>query len=329
MIGQAEDEPVGPDPDNPHLTVASQIPEGQPNRSEIKDGNIKDPSFDTSTAPHPSVRPVSKSQTQAGPASEGLTRRGFLKIAGVTLAVAAAGTAGVTVVRPLTQSQLDGSKAALAGVLAKKYGGAKGQALDQQIEQELETALAQLPDIGTPQENKWADNMPSAALALATYRVLVPKHATLEEVGRILYETLQSAMSGVTSFFMRATYNEKAIMEKLEALAARSQTRQYPQDWVMTYVEGNGQDFTYGVDVKECAIQKYLAAQGAPDLTRYLCLTDYVASEVMDRGLVRYRTLAEGCAVCDFRYKQGRPSYLYPLRDGWPPKFAASGQCGA
>jgi hypothetical protein len=78
------------------------------------------------------------------------------------------------------------------------------------------------------------------------------------------------------------------------------------------------------VDVTECAIQKYLEAQGAPELTRYLCLTDYISSEAMGRGLVRYKTLAEGCAVCDFRYKQGRPSYLYPLRDGWPPKFVDS-----
>ena len=58
-------------------------------------------------------------------------------------------------------------------------------------------------------------------------------------------------------------------------------------------------------------------------LTRYLCLTDYVSSEALGRGLVRNKTLAEGCAVCDFRFKQGRPSSLYPLRDGWPPKFAA------
>jgi hypothetical protein len=122
---------------------------------------------------------------------------------------------------------------------------------------------------------------------------------------------------------MRATYNENAIIAKLKPLAARSQRRQYPEDWVMTFVDGAGQDFTYGVDVTECAIQKYLAAQGAPELTPYLCLADYVSSEAMSRGLVRYKTLAEGCAVCDFRYKQGRPSYLYPLRDGWPPKFAA------
>ena len=83
----------------------------------------------------------------------------------------------------------------------------------------------------------------------------------------------------------------------------------------------DGQDYTYGIDVIECAILKFLEKQGAPDLTRYLCLTDYVTSEALGRGLSRTKTLAEGCDRCNFRYKQGRSSYLYPLRDGWHPKF--------
>ena len=266
-------------------------------------------------------KPIPDSESKRKP----LSRRDFLKITGVTVATVAVGAGGYTLVKTLTQNQLEALKSALAQILAKQYGETKAQMLNQKVQQELETTLAQLPYIGTSEENKWADNMPSAAFGLATYRVLVPEYATVEEVGRIIYETLQLDMSGLTGIAMRATYNEKAIIEKLKALAARSQKRQYPEDWVMTFVEGNGQDFTYGVDVTECAIQKYLTAQGAPDLTRYLCLTDYVASEAAGRGLVRDKTLAEGCALCNFRYKQGRPSYLYPLRDGWPPKFVDAG----
>ena len=254
-----------------------------------------------------------------------LNRRDVLKIAGATTAVAAVGAGGFKAIKMLAQSQLDSLKTGLGPILTRHYGQTKGELLYQEIERELETTLAQLPDIGTPDDNKWADNMPPAALALATYRELVPEYATVEDVGLILYQTLQSVLSGVASLFMRVTFNEEAMIEKLKLLAARSQKRQYAEDWVMTFVEGDGQDFTYGVDVTECAIQKYLTAQGAPELTRYLCLTDYLSSEAMGRGLVRYKTLAEGCAVCDFHYQKGRSSYLYPLRDGWPPKFVESG----
>ena len=160
-----------------------------------------------------------------------LSRRDFLKVAGVTMAVVAVGAGGVTVVKTLTQGQLEGLKAAMVRILTRQYGEAKGQILDQKIQQELENALTQLPYIGTSQENKWADNMPSAAFALAAYRVLVPEYATPDEAGHILYETLQLDMSGLTSVVMKTTYNEEAIIEKLKALAARSQKRQYPEDW--------------------------------------------------------------------------------------------------
>jgi len=78
------------------------------------------------------------------------------------------------------------------------------------------------------------------------------------------------------------------------------------------------------LDVTECAILKYLTKQGVPELTRHWGLIDYLTSEAMGRGIVRSKTLAEGCASCGFRFKKGRPSYLYPLRNGWPPKLVGT-----
>jgi len=40
-----------------------------------------------------------------------------------------------------------------------------------------------------------------------------------------------------------------------------------------------------------------------------------------DRGLVRHKTIVEGAEVCHFRYKKGRETFVYPLRDEWPPQF--------
>ena len=57
----------------------------------------------------------------------------------------------------------------------------------------------------------------------------------------------------------------------------------------------------------------------------YLCLSDFVVSDAFDRGLVRYKTLAEGAGVCDFRFKSGRETYVHPLRLGWPPTFLNEG----
>jgi hypothetical protein len=109
--------------------------------------------------------------------------------------------------------------------------------------------------------------------------------------------------------------------ERWRAQAGESQKRRYPGDWVFTFVEGDGQEFDYGLDFTECGICKYYHAQGADELTPYLCLMDGVVSKSFGLGLVRHKTLAEGADICDFRYKAGRETFLYPLRDGWPPKF--------
>lgn len=115
-------------------------------------------------------------------------------------------------------------------------------------------------------------------------------------------------------------YNDRYVNGLKEA-ASRTQERRYPGDWVATFVEGDGEAFDYGIDITECGICKFYRAQGAAELAPYLCLSDYVVSDAFGRGLVRYKTLAEGAEVCDFRYKEGRETFVNPLREGWPPNF--------
>jgi hypothetical protein len=113
----------------------------------------------------------------------------------------------------------------------------------------------------------------------------------------------------------------EGYVDRLRAAAAESQRRRYPGDWVCRFVEGDGETFDYGLDVTECGICTLYHAQGADELAPYMCLSDYVVSCTFDRGLVRHETIAEGAEVCDFRYKKGRETFVYPLRAGWPPRF--------
>ena len=75
------------------------------------------------------------------------------------------------------------------------------------------------------------------------------------------------------------------------------------------------------MDITECGICKFYQANEAGELSPYICLSDYVVSKAFDRGLVRYQTIAEGAAKCDFRYKKRRKTFVQPLKNGWPPKF--------
>jgi hypothetical protein len=94
----------------------------------------------------------------------------------------------------------------------------------------------------------------------------------------------------------------------LKREARKSQRHLYPNDFVYHYIEGNGNDFDFGVDYTECAIQKFYHAQDADEFTPYLCRVDYPISEALGLGLVRTGTLAEGSPRCDVRVKRGRPT---------------------
>jgi hypothetical protein len=94
-------------------------------------------------------------------------------------------------------------------------------------------------------------------------------------------------------------------LSRLRKRAIESHQRKYPGGYVFNFVEGDGQTFDYSVDYLECASCKFLAKQGAPELTPYLCPVDILYSKALGWGLMRTMTLAEGAERCDFRFKKG------------------------
>jgi hypothetical protein len=179
-----------------------------------------------------------------------------------------------------------------------------------------------MPYIGG-EENIFTEWLIFGVYYLAVYQVLKAEGLLVEEVGKVIYDTFQ-AMANYPKWMLRLVgrlkYGEKYV-RRLKAAAVQTQEQRYPGDWVATFIEGDREEFDYGLDIMDCGICKFYRAQGAEELTPYLCLSDYVVSNALDRGLVRYQTLAEGAEVCDFRFKRGRETFVNPLRDGWPPKF--------
>jgi hypothetical protein len=254
---------------------------------------------------------------------EKMDRRKFLKIAGLATGCAAVGAAGMAVAANVGEDALDAIRRIFHRKVVERYGETAGDALVRRIEAEFQDTFSQLPYLGTEKENRWTAYMPPAAFALAAYRILVPGSVPMEPFAKLFFESVREQTKNISSYLMRFIGTDEGMKTNTRILADRSLLRAYPEDWVMHFVEGNG-EYSYGIDVTECAIKKFLDRQGAPELTKYLCLTDYLTSEAVGRGLVRSKTLAEGCDRCDFRYRQGRASYLYPLRNGWPPEFIAN-----
>jgi hypothetical protein len=250
-----------------------------------------------------------------------INRRDFLKLSAVTAGAAVVG-GGVGVALLRDPDPLADFYASTEKVLGTRFGQSRARMLVQNIRRAYEGLLPEVPYIGG-EDNVFTEWLNYGVYYLAVYHVLKSLGQTVEQSGRIIYETYE-AIADRPQWLIRLVGSLKygqGYVERLRAAAAESQQRRYPGDWVCTFVEGDGEAFDYGLDVTECGICKFYHAQGADELAPYMCLSDYVASQAFDRGLVRQKTIAEGAKVCDFRYRQGRETFVYPLRDGWPPKF--------
>ncbi len=266
-----------------------------------------------------------------------LSRRQFLVASAATVAVVAGGAVGVS---KLTQpaggdspatyyashqkaimASFDETLTCMRPFLAAKVGAADAEAAIQATRVEYTALIPQLPYIGGD-ANELTGNLSQSAGALAFYRVMKARGRPVEEVGEILYKGYEAQMASAPAWVLSIWGVLQAMgldAGQAEKDAATSQRRAYPADWVTTFVKGDGQSFDWGVDYTECGICKFFHAQGADELTPYLCQLDYPASQVYNQGLERTETLAQGGRRCDFRYKRGRPTPA-----GWPPPWRKS-----
>lgn len=148
----------------------------------------------------------------------------------------------------------------------------------------------------------------ASAWYLALYRVLKAHGKNVEETGELIYiitKTYLDSMPWFLSRFMgRMNFSQRSL-RKIKKRAIESQKRKYPGNYVFKFVEGDNEEFDYGVDYIECAVCKFLSKQGASELTPYICPADILYSEALGWGLIRTKTLAEGHEKCDFRFKKG------------------------
>ena len=184
----------------------------------------------------------------------------------------------------------------------QKYGKEFAEKAADEIKKEYESIYKGIPYVGGD-NNPLTSDLVSATMDLALYLVLKKYNKPLEDIGEIAYEACEEIFSIYPEAADLAT-NPK-YMHYIKMGSYKSEEREFPQDWVYSFVEGND-DFDYGLDFTECGICKLFHKYYADDFIPYLCAMDIIMSETANAGLHRTQTIAEGGAKCDFRYKTGR-----------------------
>ena len=193
-------------------------------------------------------------------------------------------------------------------VLVSHYGKDLADTILKETRHEYEELIPKLPYVGG-KKNPLTKSLVQSAWALALFRALKVHGETAEETGKMVYDMVEMQLRSYPKllrylvgrwYFTRYNYN------KMKRQASDSQKRLYPEDWVWSFIRGDGKEFDWGMDNTECGVCKFFHAQDANELTPYLCKLDFGMSQALGMGLVRTMTIAEGDEKCDFRYKRGR-----------------------
>lgn len=193
-------------------------------------------------------------------------------------------------------------------VLATDLVGESPDEILLQTRREFERLIPAIPYIGG-KENSLTRILIGCTMSLALYRVLKEHGFAVEEIGRIVVEIEEHRVRAYPRLLMRLAgwYIHTPLGQRhiKRTMVEHSRQHAYPGGWMATFVQGDGQTFDFGVDFTECALVKFFGQQGASELTRYLCLIDYVQQRALGTGFFRSKTLAEGGECCDFRWKEG------------------------
>ena len=203
-------------------------------------------------------------------------------------------------------------------ILSNHFNENEVESIISETKREFEDLIPRIPYIGG-RKNRLSANLEASAISLALYRVLSRYNLGIEEIGKINYDIVKTSFENAPSLVLRVLKWFRFSWfgrRYLRRIATRTQERRYPDDWVAEFIEGNGQDFDYGIDYTKCAICRFYEQESAFEFVKYLCLIDFLTASMADSGLERTTTIAEGYGRCDFRWKKGRP-----VRPGWPPPF--------
>lgn len=207
----------------------------------------------------------------------------------------------------------------LRSFLAGKYEDELVQAVLPETAERFDEFAADLPYIGGA-ENPMTNILVWSAFWLAVYQSLKEHGKNVMEVGALICEDFEQSLTAKYSkeqmLDMGQQYFTEEYIRQQKALALQSQQCVYEGDWKFSFIDGDGEEFDFGLDYTECPICTLYHKHGADELVQFICLTDFYTSEKFGLGLERNQTIADGFDLCNFRYKHRRET-----RMNWIPDF--------
>lgn len=190
-------------------------------------------------------------------------------------------------------------------LLINEYGEPKTAEIFAHTRSQFEQLIPHIPYIGGS-ANPLTDTLVQMTSLLALYRVLKDQGKPVAEIGALVHQMAQTQIDsfpGLARRLIGRLYMSHFWRWRTQRKALETQKYQYPGNFVYEVVEGDGQNFEWGVNYLECGVVKFFHNQQADEFTPYMCVIDFLMFPAMGVQLHRQGTIANGCTHCDFRFK--------------------------
>ncbi len=203
--------------------------------------------------------------------------------------------------------------------LCQKFDDKKSEELMSQMKTEFEKILPDIPYIGG-QKNPLTLVLVKCMSDLTIFRTLEKQGFSFREIGEFHFNYVIAAHNLRKEALEKAGRNpseypfDPVYMDYQKKLTEETQMKLYPDDFVIDFVEGDGDSFEWGWDITECGIQKAYKKLGDEKYLPFICLGDHYEAEGLGFGFSRTQTLGFGAPLCTHRFLKN-----YKTPSAWPP----------
>ena len=192
-------------------------------------------------------------------------------------------------------------------MLKRKFSEVKINEMFNQMKTEYEKIIPEIPYIGGT-KNSFTSLLVGGMSSLAMFRILEKEGFTLRDIGEFYYEfrdihntirknNLEKIGKDPAQYPFESTY-----INYVKKLCETSKLRNYPDDWVADYVEGDGKTFEWGFNFLECGLHKVFMRLDAEKYVSFFCISDFSEANILGFGFSLTQSLGFGAPMCDHRY---------------------------
>jgi len=194
-------------------------------------------------------------------------------------------------------------------LLSLKFNANKVQQMIKSMKEKYENMLSEIPYIGG-QKNPTTLILLRCVSNLAIFFELENEGFSFNEIGEFYYKYSIGNHMKRKQILEKAGRNpslypfDKTYVDYQKKLCENTSKKEFSEDWVMKFVEGDGTNFDWGWDIQECGVQKAYKMLNGERFLPFICLGDHYEAEV----------LGFGAPLCDHRFFKNGNALV-----AWPP----------